>query len=206
MLDHVEPWARCEAPVPLSGRLAFHLLPIRRRIILDNLRRVFGARLSRHRDPASRHGALRSSPALAARDRARCLAHADSARRARARRECRRLPARGRARQRRDRRRRTPRQLGGRDDQRSGAVQPVSRPFPRPAPAAADMAGALRSGPLSPPWPRRLAKEGRIRSTARHVSRPAMQWSSCSISTRRGATGSKWSSSAHRSGRFAVRP
>jgi len=46
MLDQVEPWARCEAPVPLSGRLAYHLLPIRRRIILDNLRRVFGARLS----------------------------------------------------------------------------------------------------------------------------------------------------------------
>ena len=33
--------ARTEAP--LSGRLIYHLLPFRRRIILDNLRRVFGA-------------------------------------------------------------------------------------------------------------------------------------------------------------------
>ena len=31
-----------EADVPLSGRLIYHLLPVRRRVILQNLRRVFG--------------------------------------------------------------------------------------------------------------------------------------------------------------------
>jgi KDO2-lipid IV(A) lauroyltransferase len=34
---------RDETPVPLSGRVFFHLLPLRRRIIVENLRRVFGA-------------------------------------------------------------------------------------------------------------------------------------------------------------------
>jgi KDO2-lipid IV(A) lauroyltransferase len=33
------------APPPLLGRLVFHCLPVRRRIVLDNLRRVFGDRL-----------------------------------------------------------------------------------------------------------------------------------------------------------------
>ena len=30
-------------PVPLGGRLAYHLLPLRRGVVLDNLRRVYGA-------------------------------------------------------------------------------------------------------------------------------------------------------------------
>jgi KDO2-lipid IV(A) lauroyltransferase len=34
------------APPPLLGRLAFHCVPVRRRLVLDNLRRVFGDRLS----------------------------------------------------------------------------------------------------------------------------------------------------------------
>lgn len=37
--------AAARAAVPLVGRLLFHLLPVRRRTILANLRRVFGARL-----------------------------------------------------------------------------------------------------------------------------------------------------------------
>src|SRR5215468_2282046 len=36
-------WA--DAPVPLTGRLIYHLVPIRRRTILANLRRVFGDHL-----------------------------------------------------------------------------------------------------------------------------------------------------------------
>lgn len=46
MLGSVETWARPDAPVPVSGRLVYYLLPIRRRVILANLRRVFGDRLS----------------------------------------------------------------------------------------------------------------------------------------------------------------
>jgi KDO2-lipid IV(A) lauroyltransferase len=42
----VQTWARSDAPVPLSGKLVYHCLPVRRRTILANLRRVFGAQLS----------------------------------------------------------------------------------------------------------------------------------------------------------------
>jgi len=41
----VSAWIRADAHVPLAGRLVYHLLPIRRRTILANLRRVFGAEL-----------------------------------------------------------------------------------------------------------------------------------------------------------------
>jgi len=35
-----------QMPVPLAGKLAYHLLPLRRRVVLDNLRRVYGATVS----------------------------------------------------------------------------------------------------------------------------------------------------------------
>lgn len=41
----VNTWERADAPVPLVGRLVYHFVPIRRRTILSNLRRVFGAQL-----------------------------------------------------------------------------------------------------------------------------------------------------------------
>jgi lauroyl/myristoyl acyltransferase len=41
----LQAWARPDTRVPLSGKLAYHLLPVRRGTILANLQRVFGARL-----------------------------------------------------------------------------------------------------------------------------------------------------------------
>ena len=35
-----------ETHVPFAGKLLYHLLPLRRRVVLDNLRRVFGGRIS----------------------------------------------------------------------------------------------------------------------------------------------------------------
>jgi lauroyl/myristoyl acyltransferase len=39
-------WARADVPVPLSGKLIYYALPVRRRTMLANLRRVFGTHLS----------------------------------------------------------------------------------------------------------------------------------------------------------------
>lgn len=44
--DCVEPWARGDVRVPLIGRLVYYLVPVRRRVVLSNLRRVFGDRMS----------------------------------------------------------------------------------------------------------------------------------------------------------------
>jgi KDO2-lipid IV(A) lauroyltransferase len=43
--DGVASWARDDAPVPLAGKLIYYLLPVRRRVVRANLRRVFGDRL-----------------------------------------------------------------------------------------------------------------------------------------------------------------
>ena len=56
--------------VPLAGRMLYHLFPFRRRVILDNLRRVFGATLDEDDIARPRAGALR--PPLAPRSASSC--------------------------------------------------------------------------------------------------------------------------------------
>ena len=80
------------ADAPLAGRLLHALLPIRRRVILDNLRRVFGATRAGRGDRATRAGALRAP--VAARSASSCASaccRAARKARARARREPRRV-------------------------------------------------------------------------------------------------------------------
>ncbi len=44
--DPLTVWERANAPVPWYGTIIYYLVPIRRRTVLANLRRAFGARLS----------------------------------------------------------------------------------------------------------------------------------------------------------------
>ncbi len=136
---------RASVAVPLAGRFLFRFLPLRRSVILANLRRVYGETLSGARDRDAGAGALRPPVAAPRRIPALPVAVGRAKGGAGAHRERRGVRRRAAAGQRRARAHRSFRQLGSGDDRRPRPLSGLPRPLPFRPPRDQAGAGSMRS-------------------------------------------------------------